>query len=390
MIFFLKKISLFCFFFTLATHHLFAEKISVVGTGRLGLCLALCLEKAGHHIMGVDLAPEYVDQINFKTLNSPEPNVNQLLKESQNFKATTSLNEALDFGDIIFITVSTTYGTEAYNFSMLNDLLAEINALKLSNKHLVISSTVFPGYIEKTARQLLRDCHNVTLNYCPPFIAQGEIVKGLLFPDMVLIGEENLEAGQVLRKIYQSMCKETSNFEHMSVESVEIAKFAVNCFITAKISYANLVADIADETLGADKIAILRAVGKDSRIGSKCLLPGYGFGGPCFPRDNRGLGAYAEMIGIDPVIFKATDVANANHAQYMANKLMQQNLLEYVFEDVSYKPNSPVAIIDESQKLVVAQKIAEQGGIVTIVDRECVITQVQKKFGGLFNYKIID
>jgi len=172
----------------------------------------------------------------------------------------------------------------------------------------------------------------------------------------------------------------------MSVESAEITKLAINCFITSKIAFANLVADIADVTPGADKNAILAAVGKDLRIGSRCMKPGYGFGGPCFPRDNRALGNYAILRGIEPTIFRATDIANAQHADFMAQKFCQTG--ECTFEDVCYKPNCPVPIIEESQKLVVAKKMAERGVKVTIVDRENIIALVQKEYGDIFNYVI--
>ena len=88
----------------------------------------------------------------------------------------------------------------------------------------------------------------------------------------------------------------------MSPDSAEITKLAINCFITTKIAYANMIGDIADQTPGADKFEILKAVGGDKRIGGLYLKPGYGFGGPCFPRDNRALGSYAQQVGIDPII----------------------------------------------------------------------------------------
>ena len=161
---------------------------------------------------------------------------------------------------------------------------------------------------------------------------------------------------------------------------------AVNCFITAKIAFANLVGDIADETPGADKYEILQAVGKDQRIGVKYLSPGYGFGGPCFPRDNRALGNYATLLGIKPLLFTATDEANDQHAQYITKKLLEKNLDKYFFEDVCYKSNCPVPIIENSQKLVVAKALAEKGKEVTILDTESVITKVRQEYKNIFSY----
>lgn len=366
-----------------------AHNISVIGVGRLGLSYALTLEGAGHHVLGVDVHPGYIASLNDKTLEVSEPGINQLLRESQNFSATTSLKEALDFADIYLIVVSTTIGTEGYNFEGLNALLAEINGHKVSNKHIVFHSTLFPGYIQNTAKPLLADCTNVTLSYNPAFIAQGEIIKGLVTPDMVLIGQASEEAGDLIESIQHSICRNSPHIARMSVESAEIAKLSLNCYVTGKVAFANLVGDIADETPGANKFDILNAIGFDSRVGSKYLRPGYGFGGPCFVRDNRALADYADQIGIEPTTFRATDTVNDQHARHMAEQLVAQNLEEYVFEDVSYKPNCPVKIIYASPKLAVAKHVAEQGKKVIIVDVQSVINEVRALYGELFTYVVL-
>ena len=365
---------------------LFAESITVIGIGRLGLCVALSLEQAGYDVLGVDLSPDYIAKLNDKTFTSPEPHVNEYLAASRHFRATTSLEEGLAFSDLYLITVTTTSGPDAYDFRALSQVIDAINSKRLSNKHIVICSTIFPGHIQESVLPALGNCTNVTVSYNPPFIAQGEIIKIFRNPDMVLIGEGSPEIGDRLEKLYKKVCLNTPHIERMSVQSAEIAKLALNCFVTAKIAFANLVADIADETPGADKKAILKAIGRDERVGLKCLMPGYGFGGPCFPRDNRALGRYADLKGIEPVIFRATDKANGQHADYMAQKFLKQNLSEYIFEGVSFKPNSPVPIIEESQKLAVASKVAKAGKKVKIVDSKEVIDQVQAQFGNLFEY----
>ena len=366
------------------------NQLTVIGIGRLGICFALCLEKAGYHVLGVDLSPDYVSKINAKTFASYEPSVTEFLKNSQNLKATTSLKEGLDFSDTCFILVptNTIQEIQSYDHSIVSELLIEINSHAVSNKHLVICSTVFPGYIPNTASSLIQDCQNTSISYNPEFIAQGDIIKGLLNPDMVLIGEGSKAAGDRLQAIYQKFCQNAPQIERMSVSSAEITKLAVNCYITAKIAFANLIGDIADETPGTDKDEILKAIGQDQRIGSKNLKAGYGFGGPCFPRDNRALGNYATLVGIDPLFFRSTDQTNEAHAAFMAHQLIVQNLDRYVFQDVCYKPHCPVPIIEHSQKLEVAKKIAEQGKEVTIVDKENIIQLVRKEYKDIFKYKI--
>ncbi|MBS0628186.1 MAG: UDP-glucose/GDP-mannose dehydrogenase family protein, partial [Verrucomicrobia bacterium] len=314
------------------------------------------------------------------------------LKSSRNFRATSSLTEGLEFADIYFIVAPTNSipGIETYDHTILSNILKEIDDHKVSNKHIVICSTIFPGYIRNSAIPLISNCINTDISYNPEFIAQGNIIQGLFNPDIVLIGEGSFEAGDLLSDIYKNMCTNTPHIARMSTDSAEIAKLALNCFVTAKIAFANLIGDIADETPGADKYAILSTIGKDKRIGSQCLFPGYGFGGPCFPRDNRALGNYAELQGIDPLPLRSTDLTNKNHTLYMANKLLEDNLSEYFFEDVSYKPNCPVPIIEASQKLEIAVKIAESGKKVTIKDKKEVIVQIIEKYGNLFIYEVLE
>jgi UDPglucose 6-dehydrogenase len=368
------------------------SNITVIGIGRLGLCFALCLENAGFNVMGIDINQQYVTELNNKTFNSPEPHVNKMLRKSSKFSASCSLDEGLEFSHVYYIAVDTpsTPEQEAYDHIKLNTVLREINKQVDRDciKHVIIGCTVFPGYIKNTARELIKDCPHLTLSYNPSFIAQGNIIQGFQYPNVVLIGEGSKSVGDLIEKIHRTILCSNASIHRMSPESAEIAKLGLNCFITTKIAFANMIGDIADQTVGADKDAILNAIGADPRVGSKCLQAGYGFGGPCFPRDNRALGHYAETKNITPHIPRATDTANTLHAEHMVQQLLAQNKKEYTFDHVTYKDNCAVPIIEESQKLAVAKNLATQGKKVIIVDAPAVITEVQKKFGTLFEYTI--
>jgi len=366
--------------------------VTVLGVGRLGICMALSCERKGYNVLGVDVITSYVNQLNDKTFVSSEPLVTPYLKESKNFKATDSLDEGLAFSDKLFILLATPTGSgdKSYDHTALSNLLSKINDRKIKNKHIMIGCTVLPGYIANTARFLIRDCENCSISYNPEFIAQGDVMHGLVNPDMVLIGEGNKEIGDWLEDMYLSVCDNKPAIHRMSPESAEITKLSVNCFITTKIAFANMIGDVANRTPNADADTILRAVGADSRIGSKYIRPGYGFGGPCFPRDNRALGNYIRSTGIEPIIPFATDNANKLHARVMADALLEKNLDEYVFNDVCYKTKCPVPIIEESQPLEVARLLVKAGKRVKISDRKDVIRNVQMEFGNLFEYEIAD
>lgn len=365
-----------------------SRNISIVGIGRLGLCLALCLEKAGYHVLGVDTSHEYIEAINRKKISSCEPLVEEYLKESAHFQATNSLKEGIEFADTCFIVVpnNTLPHITTYDHEILSNILREINKDRFSNKHLIISSTVFPGYIRNKGSLLIKDCKNTMISYKPEFVAQGNIIQGLRSPDMILIGASSPKASHSLQEIYTNLCINSPPVSCMSVESAEIAKLAINCFITGKIAFANLIADIADESPGAEKNDILEALGRDQRIGSKNLKPGYGFGGPAFHRDNHTLEDYASFLGIDASFIKAAENSNIFHSEFMAKKFMQKNLNEYIFDNVCYKSDCPEPIIEHSQKLAVAEKVANYGKKVTILDTENVIQKVQKQYGDVFKY----
>eukprot|EP01116_Phalansterium_solitarium_P018076 TRINITY_DN4643_c0_g1_i1.p1 TRINITY_DN4643_c0_g1~~TRINITY_DN4643_c0_g1_i1.p1 ORF type:complete len:375 (+),score=115.07 TRINITY_DN4643_c0_g1_i1:119-1243(+) len=366
------------------------DKVSIIGCGRLGLCTALILEKSGYTVVGVDVFPSYVDQLNQKKITSLEPHVTEYLAASKNFRATTSIDEAINHSDLILILVDTPTGVaeKSYNHSNLSRVLSQINDRKVKNKHVVICCTVLPGYIATVGRFLLRECENTSLSYNPEFIAQGSIIDNFLAPDMVLIGQGTETAGDILEGVYHRIVQNKPIICRMSPESAEITKLSINCFITMKISYCNMIGDIADKSIGADKYDVLRAVGADSRIGTKCLRPGYGFGGPCFPRDNRALAWYAQSVGVQPMLSHATDNYNKFHANLMVEALLAENKEVYEFEDVTYKENCAVPIIEESQKLIVARLLTQKGKKVLIRDRAIVIQEVQREYGNVFQYDI--
>ena len=166
-----------------------------------------------------------VHAVNAKTLNSPEPRVNEMLRMSQNFRATTDESEAMGFADVIMVVVatpSTGQDDRHYDTSTLSSLLTLFNKHKLQNKHFVICCTVMPGYVRQVGRFLIRDCVNCTLSYNPEFIAQGDVINGLLKPDMVLIGEGSPAAGNVLEQMYRDFVENSPQIKRMSPESAEV------------------------------------------------------------------------------------------------------------------------------------------------------------------------
>tara|TARA_R110002012_G_scaffold118211_1_gene266364 strand:+ start:6511 stop:7611 length:1101 start_codon:yes stop_codon:yes gene_type:complete len=363
------------------------KNISVIGVGKLGLCFSLTLEKAGYNIIGVDVNREHVESLNNKTFTSSEPSVNKYLQESENFTATTSLKSAVDHSDILFVIVATpSLKNGRYDHKQVDSLINSLEMLKASSKrkHFVVCCTTMPGYCDSIRERMLD--LNYEVSYNPEFIAQGTIIKNQAQPDMVLIGESSIEAGNILEEIYTNHTTNKPRICRMTPTEAEITKIALNCFLTTKIAYANMVGDIVKSS-GGDPNVVLNAVGQDTRIGNKYLGYGFGYGGPCFPRDNRALAIYAKDIGIEALISLASDESNSKHLDYQIREYVENNdqNTEVVFDYVTYKPESTLLV--ESQQLAYAAGIAKEGFRVKIRERAEVIEQLKEKFGNLFEYE---
>jgi UDPglucose 6-dehydrogenase len=201
----------------------------------------------------------------------------------------------------------------------------------------------------------------VGLVYNPQFIALGSIVSNMRRPDLILIGESDPEAGQVALDLAQAIAENEPSVSRIGLASAELAKLAINTFVTTKISFANMLGEFCDHLDGANIDDVTSAVGSDSRIGKKYLQGALGYGGPCFPRDNIALAASADTFGIDASIAVATDSINNRQVRRVLNlvsSLASSGSSVTVF-GLAYKPDTPVC--DESQSIEIANALFEAG-----------------------------
>ena len=365
------------------------ERITVIGIGRLGLCFSLVLEKGNYEVLGLDIIDDYVDSINSKTFNSAEPNVNEYLAKSTDFRATTDILKAIEFSDIIFVTLRTeSLHSGKYDHSQIEALLSGLIEIGYQSQHknLIICSNVCPGYSNEIHDRL--SSFNYTVSFNPEWIAQGEILSGQEMPDVVVIGEGSKESGDKIEAIYKNICNNNPPIYRMDRLSAEITKIGLNCFLTAKITYANMLGEIAIQS-GVDPEPILKAIGEDSRINNKYFKYGFGYGGPCFPRDTRALVYYSNLIGIDPIIIKSIIETNKNHLKFQVNQFIKNNKKSKVviIDCVTYKKGT--IIIEESQQLLFAAEIVKKGYKVIIREDKRVIDQVKIIYGDIFVYEEI-
>jgi len=204
--------------------------------------------------------------------------------------------------------------------------------------------------------------------YNPEFIALGEVIKGLLEPDLVLIGESDPESGAALEQLYKTYNRNSPRIARMSIVSAELTKISLNSYITMKISFTNQLRLIAARHPRADIHVILAALGSDSRIGSKYLRAGLSYGGPCFPRDNRLLAYAARQVGVEAPLAEASDRVNMQAKEELVEKVGQ--MLEpgdkVAILGVAYKPNT--YITEEAAGLFLAQQLKRRGYRVAVHD----------------------
>lgn len=365
------------------------KNITIFGIGKLGICFALLLEKIGYNVLGIDIFPDYVNKLNSKKLKSNEPELEELLQKSNNFRASVDLEKGLKYSDIIFIIVQTpnSGGHKFYDHSILSNLLTKINNYKPSDKHFIIGCTIMPKYIDEIGKLLIKDCPNSTLSYNPEFIAQGEIVKGFLNPDMILLGTESDIVKEKIKEIYNKMVLTKPIYCNMTPLEAEITKISINGFITTKLSFANMISDLCDR-IGANKNVVLNSIGSDTRVGNKYFKPGYSFGGPCFPRDTKALNHLIGNYGLNTDLLTATTKYNQEHINFYVNELLKENKETYVIENICFKENSKIPIIEESAKLKIAYRLVQKGKKVSIKDEKQLINEVQKEYGNIFEYII--
>lgn len=370
--------------------------ISVIGLGKLGLCSAACFADGGYRVWGVDINEDNIRRINQGDCPIDETGLAELLsKVSDSLTATSDYDEAISNSGASFIIVPTpSLDDGSFSNAYVEAALGKIGtALKKKNSYhlVVITSTVMPGTTENLARPLLEEASGKVcgkdfgLAYNPEFIALGSVIRDFKNPDFLLIGESSSQDGKILEEIYSRTCENTPAYAHLSPLNAEIAKICLNCYVTAKITFANSLGAICESVPGADANQITGAIGLDSRIGAKYFKTGLGFGGPCFPRDNRAFAAFARDYGNKAKISELVDEINEEQLSrivHLAEEKLEKGDKVAIL-GLSYKPDTP--IVEESQAVEIARTLVEKGYQVAVYDPQA-MENVHRVEGARFIY----
>lgn len=358
-------------------------KLSLVGLGKLGLPLAACYAEAGFEVLGVDAVPAVVDAVNGGRSPLVEPQMEELMRThgGKTLVATLEHARAIAETDITIILVATPSNHDgSFSNRCVEQALASLGeALRGSAKpyHLfVISSTVVPGsttgsfipLLEQKSGRKLGEGFGVCFD--PDFVALGNVVKDFQNPDMVIIGQSDDRAGTQWEAIHRKMCRNQPPVARMTLINAEIAKVCLNVYVTVKISFANMVANLCERIPGADVDAITGAIGQDKRISPYYLSGGLSFGGPCFPRDTVAFKTIAQRYEADALLVEAVDELNRRQDIHLLDTVAalarQEPGRPVGILGLAFKADTPV--ITASSGMALACNLAEKGVPVVVFD----------------------
>ncbi|WP_084963604.1 UDP-glucose dehydrogenase family protein [Thermoactinospora rubra] len=353
-------------------------RLTVIGTGYLGITHAACMADLGYEVLGVDIDADKIRRLNDGELPIHEDGLEELLRrglDSGRLRFTTSYEEAGAFGDVHFLCLGTPQkkGEYAADVSQL-DAAVEALAPHLTRECLVVGKSTVPvGTAERLAAKLLALApagEQAELAWNPEFLREGYAVKDTLKPDRIVIGVRSEHAEKVLREVYQPLGDVP--FVVTDFATAELVKSAANAFLATKISFINAMAEVC-EAAHADVVQLAKALSYDDRIGGRFLNAGLGFGGGCLPKDIRAFMARAGELGADQALtfLREVDAINMRRRARMVD--LARELAGGSFRGctvgvlgAAFKPNSDD--IRDSPALDVAVTIGHQGGLVSVYD----------------------
>jgi len=349
-------------------------KLGVIGINDVGLSFGLLSEKNGYDVLVSNMDEDYIFNLNQKICITNEPLIQSMLFNTKKFSATTSNLDVIKNSDIIFIFSQTPSNIEGnYDTTKVFDIISEFYSLSsqnvpIHNKKVVICSTTNPGEVEQIQQRL--NMFNVQVAYNPFFTNEGEIVKDIENHEMVLIGSEYQELTNDLIQLHTKIKKVLVNVYSMSSKAAELTKIGINSFLSAKISYANMLGEIITKSGIEDEVnMVLNAIGGDSGIGKKHMNYGFGFGGPTINGDNKSLKHFADSVGAGTDLISSVNQFNKSHILFIKKYYTQKNPnkeIPFVMNHITYKKGSN--IVEESQQFKLCIELLSDGYSVNVIE----------------------
>lgn len=355
-------------------------RVTVFGTGYVGLVQGAVLADVGHEVVCLDIDQDKVDKLSNGVIPIYEPGLESIVNsnlDSGNIRFTTDYSAAIAHGDVLFIAVGTPPDENgSADLKYVLDVASSIAREMAGYKIIVNKSTVPVGTADRVRtriKEVLREREEVIsfdIVSNPEFLKEGSAVNDCLRPDRIIIGTDSERAEHVIRELYAPFNRNHEKIIVMDARSAELTKYAANCILATKISFINEIASLADK-LGADVEKVRNGIGSDPRIGYEFIYPGAGYGGSCFPKDVQALIKTAEEIGFDAKVLKAVEQRNEAQKMVIFDKISKRfngDLKGKIFAlwGLSFKPNTDD--MREAPSVVLMEALWAAGAVVQAYD----------------------
>ncbi|NNE03755.1 MAG: UDP-glucose/GDP-mannose dehydrogenase family protein [Eudoraea sp.] len=367
-------------------------KISVIGTGYVGLVTGTCLAETGNEVVCVDIDESKVKQMQEGEVPIYEPHLDVLFERNINanrLSFTTSLQEGLEHGEIIFLALPTPEDEDgSADLKYVLGVADEIGQLIKSYKVIVDKSTVPVGTSERVYSVISKNARcdfDVVSN--PEFLREGFAVDDFLKPERIVVGSSSERATALMQKLYKPFVRSGNPVIIMDEKSAELTKYAANSFLATKITFMNEIANFCEE-VGADVDQVRIGMGTDSRIGKRFLFPGIGYGGSCFPKDVKALHKSGKDSGYEFQILDAVIKVNKKQKTILIPKIQKYFKGDLKGKKIglwglAFKPETDD--IREAPALDIINDLLEMGAKITAFDPEA-MENVQRKLGNSITF----
>ncbi|MDP7284302.1 MAG: UDP-glucose/GDP-mannose dehydrogenase family protein [Arenicellales bacterium] len=355
-------------------------KISVIGTGYVGLVSGTCLADVGNEVICVDNDRIKIDNLRQGILPIYEPGLEDLVRSNVGagrLVFTSDLSQAISESEIIFIAVGTPPDEDgSADLTHVLGVAKEIGQELTEFKVVVTKSTVPVGTAERVREYLSSSLkeRGIDAEFAvasnPEFLKEGAAVEDFLKPNRIVVGADDERALKLLRQLYEPFNRNHNRLIIMDIPSAELTKYAANAMLATKISFMNEIANLA-ERLGADIEAVRQGIGSDPRIGHHFIYPGCGYGGSCFPKDVQALYRTAGQVGFDAKLLSAVEEVNSNQKQLLLEKMdhhYEGDLKgkKIAIWGLAFKPNTDD--MREASSRVIMEGLWKRGASVVVFD----------------------
>ncbi len=367
-------------------------KITVFGSGYVGLVTGACLADVGNQVLCMDVDPRKIEQLQQGIIPIYEPGLEEMVKDNQaagRLQFTTDVKQAVDFGLFQFVAVGTPPDEDGSADLKYVLAVAKSIAEHMSDYKVVIDKSTVPvgtaDKVKNVINQVLAERgeqleFDVVSN--PEFLKEGSALDDFMKPDRIIIGTDNPRTAELLKALYSPFNRSRERVITMDIRSAELTKYAANAMLATKISFMNELANLA-ERLGADIEQVRHGIGSDSRIGYSFIYPGCGYGGSCFPKDVKALERTAQEMGYHAELLSAVENVNDRQKQRLYEKISTHypdGIKGKVFAlwGLAFKPNTDD--MREAPSRVLIDALTAAGAIVQAYDPEA-LHEAQRVFG---------